>query len=88
MEPTDAKNISKMATLIVLTIEMYIKSTRFLKCDHSNAKYNLKEKLHEKCTNINWSDDGKLKEAIAADNNKDDDEEDPQEKNRQLIKKK
>lgn len=77
-----------MATLIVLTIEMYIKPTRLLKCNHPNAKYNSKERLHKKSTGINWSDDGELKEVMAANNNKDDDEEDFQEKNRQLIKKK
>ena len=66
-----------MAILIVLTIEMYIKPTRLLKIDHLKTKYNSKKRLYERCTGVNWSDDGKTIEAIAIDNNKDDDKNDP-----------
>lgn len=66
-----------MATLIVLTIEMYIKPTRLLKVDHLNTKYNSKKKLHERYTGINQSDDDEIKKAMAVDDNTNDDEEDP-----------
>lgn len=63
-----------MAALILLTIGMYIKPTRLLEVGPLNAKYDLKGRLCKKCTIVDWSDKGKIQEAMVANNDKDNDE--------------
>lgn len=65
---------------------MHIKSTRLLEVGPLNTKYDLEEKLCERYTNIDQSDDGEIKKAIAADNNKNNHKKDFQAKNRLLKK--
>lgn len=61
---------------------MRIELTRFLEVGSSNAEYDLEEKPCKGCTSADWSNEGEIKEVIAADNNKDNDDENPQDKNR------
>lgn len=77
-----------MVTSIFLTINIHIEPTRLLEIGLPNAEYDLKERICEGYTNNDLGYDGQIEEAIAADNNKNDNKEDPQEKNRQLEKKK
>ena len=86
MEQEDAKNISKVAIPILLTIGIHIGPTRLLEVGLPNAKYDLEGRLREGCIGADWGNDGEIEEAIAADDNEDDNEEDPQEKNRRLKK--
>ena len=76
LKQEDVKNISKIATPILLTIGMHIGSTRFLELGFPNAKYDLESKLREGCTDRDWGDNGEIEEAIAADNDENNDEED------------
>ena len=50
LEQEDAKNISKVATPILLTIGMHIGPTRFLEVGPPNAKYDLERRLCKRCT--------------------------------------
>ena len=75
LEQKNAKNISKVAIPIFLTIRMHIGPTRLLEVSPSNAEYDLEGKLNKRCTGANWGDDGEIKEAMAADDDKDDNEE-------------
>lgn len=50
MEQKDAKNITKMAIPILLTLSMHIRLTRLLQVNFSNAKYDLKKKLGKSYT--------------------------------------
>ena len=77
MEQKDAKNISKMAILILLIIGMHIGPTRLLKVGPPNAQYDSEGRLRERCTGADWGDDGEIEEAMAADDDEDDDEKDP-----------
>ena len=88
LEQEDIKNTLKVAIPIFLTIGMHIGPIKLLKVDLPNAKYNLEEKLRERCIGINWVDDGEIEEAMVVYNNKDNNEKDFWEKNRQLKKKK
>lgn len=67
---------------------MHIRLTRFLEVDFFNTEYDSEGKFCERYTNINWDDDDKIKELMAADNDKDNDKKDSQKKNRQLKKEK
>ncbi len=80
LEQKDTENTLKMAIPICLTIGMYIGLTRLLEVGLLNIDYNLKKRLREKYTGINWDNERKIEEAIAASNNKDDDDEDPRDK--------
>ena len=88
LEQEDAKNTSKVTTLILLTIGMHIGPTRLLNVGLLNAQYDSERKLYEGCTGADWGDDSEIEEAMAADNNEDNDTKDFWEKNRQLKKKK
>lgn len=88
LEQKDAKNISKVAILIFLTIGMLIRLTRLLEDCLPNAKYDSKKKFRKRCTNVDYDNDGKIEEAMTADNDKEDDKKNPWEKNRQLKKEK
>ena len=88
LEQEDGKNTLKVNIPILLTIGMHIRPTRFLEVGPPNAQYDVRGRLRKRCTDVDWGDDGEIKEAMAADNNKDDDEEDPQKKNKQLKKEK
>lgn len=74
------KNISKVATIILLIISMHIEPTKLLEVGPSNTKYDLEERLCKRCTNTNWGDDSEIEKAIAADNNKNNNEKDSQKK--------
>lgn len=61
---------------------MHIRPTRLLEVGPPNAEYDLKERLRKRCTGGDCGNNGKIEEAMAADNNKDDDKEDFRKKNR------
>lgn len=82
LEQEGIKNISKVATLILLTIGMYISPTRLLKVNPPNVEYDLEERLHEGCIGVDWSDEGEIAVVMAVGNNKVNDDKDPQEKTR------
>lgn len=82
LDQEDAKNISKVATPILLTIGLHIGPTRLLEVGPPNAVYDLEERLHEGCTGADWGDEGEIEEAMTADNDEDDDAKDPQDKTR------
>lgn len=65
-----------MVTPILLTIGMYIRSTKLLEVGLLNAEYDLEEKLCEWCTDTNCDDDGEIEEAMAVDNNKNNNKDD------------
>ena len=88
LKQKDAKNISKVANPILLTIEMHIGPTRLLEVGPPNAEYDSEETLCKACTCANWGDYGEIEEAMAADDDKDDDEENLQEKKKRLKKEK
>ena len=74
LEQKNAKNTLKVAIPIFLTIRMHIGLTRLLKVGRPNVEYDLERKLHKRCINIDWGDNGKIKEAMAADDDKDNNE--------------
>lgn len=82
LKQKDAKNNSKMAIPILLTIGMHIELIKLWKVGLLKAEYDSEAKLYEKCSNANWSNNGEIEGVIAAKNIKDNDEEDPQEKKR------
>lgn len=60
-----------MATLIFLTIVIYIGLTKLLEVGPPNIKYDSKKRFCEKYTGTDWDDDSEIEEIIIADNNKD-----------------
>lgn len=66
-----------MAIVIFLTIGMYIGPIRLLEVGPFNADYDSEGRLYEGYNNLDWNDEGEIKETMAANNNKDDDKEDP-----------
>lgn len=81
LEQKDAKNIFKLAILILLTIYMHIEPTRLLEVGYFNVKYNSKKNFI-KSIHANWGDDNKIKKDIAPNNNENNNKEDFQEKDR------
>ena len=75
LEQEDVKNISKVATPILLTISMHIEPTRLSKVVSLNVEYDSEGRLRERCTGADWGNDGEIEEAMAADIEKDDDKE-------------
>lgn len=76
LKQKDAENSLKMATPIFLTINLHIRLTKLLEVGSLNTKYDLEEKLCEKCTDADLGDDSEIEMAMAVDNDKDDNEED------------
>lgn len=75
LKQENAKNTSKVATSILVTIDMYIWLSYLLEVGPLNAKYDLERKLHERCSSANWGHDDNIERALATDNIGDDDEE-------------
>ena len=88
LEQEDAKNILKVATPILPMIDMHIRPTSLLEVGPPHVKYDSKKRVRKEYVGADWSDNGKIKETMAADENEDNDKEDPWEKKRQLKKKK
>ncbi len=82
LEQKDAKNTSKVATSIFLTIGIYIGPNRLLEVGSPNTEYDSEGKLCERCTGVYWDDESEVKEAMTAGNDKNNDDKDPQEKTR------
>lgn len=82
LKQKNAKNISKMAISILLTISIYIGLARLLKVGPLNIKYDLEEKLCKECISTDWRNDNKIKEVMVVDNNKNNNNKDHQKKNR------
>lgn len=80
------KNTLKLTILIFLTINIYIGLTRLLKIGLPNTEYNLKGRLREDYTSMDWGDEDKIEKVMAAGNDENDDDKDFQEKTRQLRK--
>lgn len=75
MKQKVVENISKISTPIILIIDMHIRPTKLLEVSPSNARYNLERKLREGCTGADWDNNGKIEEAMPANDDKDNDEE-------------
>lgn len=50
LKQKNAKNILKIATLILVTIDMHIGPTKYLEIGPYNAKYDSKKRLYKGCT--------------------------------------
>ncbi len=76
MKQEDAENTLKVATPIFLTIGMHIGPTKVLEVGLPNTEYDLEERLHERCTSVDWANEGEIEEAMAAGDDEDDDDKD------------
>lgn len=76
LKQENLENTTKIAIASSLTIGMYIRPTRLLEVGLFNVEYDSVGKLYGRCTDVDWGNEGKIEEAMAAtDDNKDDDKE-------------
>lgn len=68
LEQKDAKNISKIATPILLITDMHIWPTSLLEISIPNSRYDFEKKLPENSISANWGEDFEIKEVMATNN--------------------
>lgn len=88
MKQNSNKNTAKIATSILLVINMHIRSTRLLKDDAATASYESEGRLYGRSQGLEQGDNRKIEEAVANTEDNKDEVEDPQKKNKRLKREK